>query len=547
MSQAWDPIKSVSKMSLEDRVRQLFMLGFDGKRMEEGLKDLLEELRPGGIIIFSRNVDTKEQLRKLISEANELSLELTGTPLLVSIDQEGGLVARVRKDFAVFPGNMALGATSSIELAYSTGRAIGEQLRWLGVNINLAPVVDIILDKTNPSIGVRSFGDDPALVSKMGRAMIAGLRESGVMAVAKHFPGIGAASIDPHIDLPVLDISLDVMWNREFAPFVEAIKEGVDAIMPSHVVVPEIDPEMPATLSKKIIEGTLRYELGFRGAILSDDLLMGAVSKRYSLAETCLLTLKAGEDMALICRDFEEQMNAIDFVIEAVKKGLLSKERVKEALQRVMDLKKKALVLQRIEPDFERLFDLERKVCKESVTLVKLGEDCLPLKKGSLKVLVICPERVRKLVETGESTSTLGEKMLSEGFDVREIYFQEERADEILEESTKHISWADSIIVCTREVLRYSKEHELVRELHTLASEKGKCLIIISLGTPYDILSFPWVENHLAIYDYHEPMQKALIDVLIGKAKPKGRLPVSLDETFQRGHGIIPEVWGDDG
>ncbi len=530
-------------MSLKDRVSQLFMLGFNGKKMEEGLKELLEELKPGGIIIFSRNVDSGEQLRELISEANELSIRLTGTPLLISIDQEGGLVARIRKGFAVFPGNMALGATYSLKKAYSVGKAIGEQLRWFGINVNLAPVLDIILDKTNPSIGVRSFGDDPIYVSKMGRAMIAGLRKSGVIAVAKHFPGIGAASIDPHVDLPVLDIPLDVLWEREFLPFIEAIDEGVEAIMPSHVVVPGIDPEMPATLSRKVIEGTLRGELGFRGAVLSDDLLMGAVSKSYSLAEACLLAIKAGEDMALICRDFEEQMAAIDFVIKAVKRGDLSKERIAESLLRIMNLKKRTSMAKKERPNFEKFFDLEKRICEESITLVKLNGRCLPMvREGLSKALVVCPKRIKKLTETGESSSTIGEKMASKGVDVEEIFFEEEIAEEVLEGSTKHVLKADFIIICTWEALRYPEEVKLVRKLNELVDKKDKCLIVISLGTPYDILAFPEVKNHLVTYDYHEPMQEALIDVLLGKIKPKGKLPVSIQGMFPRGHGIIPGV-----
>jgi len=540
----WDPARSLSRMSLEDRVRQLFMLGFDGKRIEEGLKDLLEELRPGGIIIFSRNIDSREQLRKLISQANEVSFKLIGTPLLISIDQEGGIVARIRKGFAAFPGNMALGATHSTRNAYSVGKAVGEQLRWLGINVNLAPVLDIILDKTNPSIGVRSFGDDPIHVSKMGRAMIAGLRDSGIIAVAKHFPGIGAATIDPHMDLPLLEIPLDVLRKREFVPFVNAIGEGVDAIMPSHVLVPEIDPEMPATLSRKLIETILREELGFRGAVLSDDLLMGAVSKRYSLAEASLLALKAGEDMVLICKNFEEQMDTIDFVIEAVKRGDLSKERVMESLYRVMNLKKRVSEMPMKKPNFEDLFSLEKRICEESVTLVKLRKGCLPLSSGHSKILVVCPQRIKKLVEARESSSTLGEKIRSRGFVVVEIFFEEEKATRVLEESIKFVLWADCIVMCTREALRYVKEGELVRKLNKVASENNKCLIIASLGTPYDILAFPEIENYLALYDYHEPMQEALVNVLIGKIKPRGRLPVSIDGKFCRGHNSLGGLGG---
>ncbi len=542
MKEAWNPSRSISKMTLEERVSQLFMLGFDGKTMEGGLKELLEELKPGGIIIFSRNVGSPEKLRELLVEAREFYFKLTRTPLLISIDQEGGLVARIRKNFAVFPGNMALGATHSPEKAYLVGKAIGEQLRWFGININLAPVVDIILDKTNPSIGVRSFGDDPYLVSKLGRAMVSGFKDSNIISVAKHFPGIGGASIDPHIDLPVLDIPLRVMRRREFMPFIEVIREGVDAIMPSHVLVPEIDKDMPASLSKKVIEGALRCDLGFNGAILSDDLLMGAVIKRYSVEEASLLALMAGEDMALICRDFEGQRSAIDYVVNAVEKGDIPKERLAESLQRVMKLKQRTSRSKPKEkPEIQHFFRLESKICEESVTLIKLEEECLPIKDNISKITIICPERIRKLFRDGLSSSTLGGKIASRGINVKEIYFREERADEILREALEEVPNSDMVIVCTREALRYPNEARLVKELIKFSEKEGICLIAVSMGTPFDIEAFPEVRNYLAVYDYHEPMQEALVKVLFGEVKPKGKLPVPIQGLFQRGFGINPE------
>ena len=548
MKGKWNPSRSISNMTLEERISQLFMLGFDGNKMEEGLKELLEELKPGGIIIFSRNVASDKQLRELLAEAHEFYFKLTGTPLLISIDQEGGLVARIRKNFAVFPGNMALGATYSTEKAYFVGKAIGEQLKWFRININLAPVIDIIVDKTNPSIGVRSFGDDPYLVSKLGRAMILGFKDSEIISVAKHFPGIGAASIDPHMDLPVLEFPLKVIRSREFLPFIEAIEAGVDAIMPSHVLVSEIDEDLPASLSKKMIEGTLRGELGFKGAILSDDLLMGAVSNRYSLEEASFLALTAGEDMVLICRDFEGQRSSIDFVVSAVKKGNLSKERVFESLQRVMNLKLRALHVKPMDnPKLEQFFVLEREVCKESLTLIKFEEKCLPIRGIPSKITIICPERIKKLVNAGFSSSTLGEKIASRGIKVKEIFFEEERADKVLKEAIEELSDSEMVIIFTREILRYPKEANLVRELIKFSNRKGIYLVAVSVGTPFDIEAFPEVKNYLAMYDYHEAMQETFVDVLFGRVKPEGKLPVSIQGLFQRGFGIIPEVWKNEG
>ncbi len=542
MSADWEPEKSFSKIPPEERVRQLFMLGFEGKGMEGNLKEILEELRPGGIIIFSRNVESCEQLRALTFEANQLSLKLTGTPLLISVDQEGGLVARIREGLAVFPGNMALGATYSPKNAYLVGKAIGDQLRWLGISVNLAPVLDIVLDKTNPSIGVRSFGDDVELVSTMGRKFIAGLRDSGIIAVAKHFPGIGAASVDPHEDLPVLNFSLEFLMRRELVPFIHAIEEGVHSIMPSHVLLPKVDSEMPASLSKKLIEGVLRQKLGFRGAVLSDDLLMGAISRRYSTREACLLALNAGEDMLLICRDLDEQAEAMNYLIEAVKRGVISRKRVNESVLRVMELKRRIRGLAREKPDFERLFHLERKICKESITLLRYRRGCLPLSNPRKRILMLCPVRVKKLVEAKDGLSTMGMKLKRKGFEVEEVFFEEKKAEEAIEKSTELASWADIILICTWEVLRHPEEAKLVKELKKLV-RREKCLIVVSLGTPYDILAFPEVENYLVAYDYHKAMQEALIEVLLGKARPEGRLPVCLDDLFRRGYRAPLAGW----
>jgi len=285
-----------------DRIRQigqLFILGFDGPEPDDHLLGLIRDFGIGGVILFSRNIQTPLQTAKLVRNLQESS----GIPLLIGIDQEGGTVSRLPSPFTSFPGNHALGRSGSPDLAYAFGQATARELSAVGINLNFAPVLDVNTHPENPVIGSRAFGEEPELVAKLGCAVIQGLQEEGVIACGKHFPGHGDTSLDSHLALPCVTHGKERLWNTEMLPFQRAIKHDLESIMTAHVLYPELDPDLPVTLSPAIIQRILREKLGFNGVVFTDDLEMKAVEDGWGIEASCVLSLKAGADALLICHD----------------------------------------------------------------------------------------------------------------------------------------------------------------------------------------------------------------------------------------------------
>lgn len=276
------------------------MLGLAGPRADRRAVSLLRDTGACGVLLLARNIEGPKQLKKLAAEL----VQKTGRPLLFSIDHEGGWVLRFSQGLTAFPGNLALGRSGSLELAYLTGRQMALELAPLGVRINLAPVVDVSAKTYNPGIGIRSFGRDPKLVSSMAQAFVDGLEQAGVAACLKHFPGKGAATIDAHVDLPVIR-KYD---KRHLDPF----KVKAACVMTSHVVFSALDKTRPATFSPKIVNGILRKRLGFKGVIISDDLCMGAVTRRMPVAQAAVDALDAGHDLLLVAHEESLQREAVE-------------------------------------------------------------------------------------------------------------------------------------------------------------------------------------------------------------------------------------------
>jgi beta-N-acetylhexosaminidase len=259
--------------------------------------------------------------------------------LLIAVDQEGGRVARLKAPFTTFPSAATLGRTGSEQLTYDVGRAIGSELRAVGITMNMAPVLDVLTNPANTVIGDRSFGADPMAVARLGTAFIRGMRATAVLATAKHFPGHGNTWLDSHVARPVSERSVAQLVACDLLPFREAIAADVDAIMTAHVVYPAWESHYPATLSPTILTGVLRGELGFGGAIITDDLGMGAVSDGWPWEEIPLLALHAGADVLLICHGRQRQEQAYASVLKAVQSGALPEAVVDQAVTRVEALK----------------------------------------------------------------------------------------------------------------------------------------------------------------------------------------------------------------
>lgn len=315
---------------LERLAHRLLIVGFDGPAAPAETLALVRG-GVGGTILFARNVASPEQVAEL---SRTLKAAAPG-PLLVSVDQEGGRVARLRDPWTPWPPLRALGDAADEALAHEMGRVLGVELKSCGIDLDYAPVLDVDSNPANPIIGDRSFGRDPALVARLGAAMIGGLQAVRVAACAKHFPGHGDTAQDSHLELPRLPHGLDRLRALELVPFRRAVEAGVATIMTAHVVFDALDPGVPATMSPKAIAGLLRGELGFDGCVISDDLEMKAVHDRFEMREVVERALLAGVDAFLACRRLDLQHEVLGHVVRGVESGRVPRARVEEAAARV--------------------------------------------------------------------------------------------------------------------------------------------------------------------------------------------------------------------
>jgi beta-N-acetylhexosaminidase len=331
----------MSPSALRRQIGQLLIAGFNGEQLPVELKSIANEFGLGGVILFARNVAEAEQVAELSGEAVRLVPEL---PLWVSVDQEGGRVARLKAPFTEWPPRATLGRSGDPALAERFARALGAELRAVGVSLDYAPVLDIHTNPKNPVIGDRALADEAELVSTLGSVIIRALQGEGVAACGKHFPGHGDTSTDSHLELPLVEHPPDRLRAIEFAPFRAAIAAGVATIMTAHVFVPSLDDTRPATLSRRVVSDMLRHELGFEGVIISDDLEMKAVASTYAVPAAAVMAIDAGCDALLICSgDHAAQSAALEALVHAIEDGRLSATRVEDALKRHVRAKERFL------------------------------------------------------------------------------------------------------------------------------------------------------------------------------------------------------------
>ena len=326
----------ISNMTIEEKIAQMLVVYYNANSFNDDVKSFVEQVKPGGFILFESNISTYDNTKKYIKELKEHSK----IPLIISIDEEGGLVQRLKylKDVDVIdiPSMYDLGKTNDPSLAYDVGKVIAEEVRTIGVNVVYAPVVDVYSNPNNTVIGNRSLGSDPNQVSKMANAIAKGLEDNGVIATYKHFPGHGDTIIDSHVDLPIIDKDYNSLMNLELIPFKEAIKNDAKIIMVGHLALPSVTGDnTPATLSKKIID-ILKNDLNYKGLIITDALDMGALTNYYDQNEMCVQAINAGADILLIPNDV---VGAINLIKERV-----SEERINESVLKILRFKYKYLV-----------------------------------------------------------------------------------------------------------------------------------------------------------------------------------------------------------
>ncbi len=330
-----DPIAElIEKMTLRQKIAGLIIVGIEENSVNERLKERFSQYPFGGVILFERNIIREDWLREFNHDLQ--SFVSPEFPLFICIDEEGGNMTRLPGE--IFPAAAEMAELNEHEV-FLIGQAVGKKLKNYGINMNLAPVLDINLDSRNVVIGKRSFGGDPVVVSNYGIAFYQGLSDSGVLAVGKHYPGHGSTLVDSHLAMPILDKNKEQLYSFELIPFIRAVEAKIPVIMTAHLVVSGVDSK-PATMSKKLID-ILRNEIGFDGVIISDDLEMAALTENYDWPEIIMESFSAGVDLLLICHSPDLQTEAVHILEEAYNEGLITDERLNSSLRRVLELKYK--------------------------------------------------------------------------------------------------------------------------------------------------------------------------------------------------------------
>ena len=326
----------IKKMSLEEKIGQIVITGYD--RVDEVIDS---DINFGGIILFKKNIpsgaDTKADILKLNKSFN--------IPMFISVDQEGGRVSRLPKEYGTFESALSVGETNDLTYAYNFGANTGTALKDIGFNLNFAPVCDIFSNPNNTVIADRAFGREPERVSKMAVEVLKGLRDRGVIPTVKHFPGHGDTVIDSHKGLPVVEKSLNELFEYELVPFKEAIKNDVEMIMVGHIVIKKVD-SLPCTLSRKLITEVLREEMNYTGVVITDDLGMNAISNEYSIEEASVMAFNAGCDIILCSQSIEKGKRAYNALLDGYNQGEISEERLNESVYRILKLKEKYKIIE---------------------------------------------------------------------------------------------------------------------------------------------------------------------------------------------------------
>ncbi len=537
--------KKMQEMTLREKIAQMVIASAIPGEIREGsaefkkLKDLCEQTKVGGFIFFKGSSTDYARL------SNKLQM-ISTIPLLISADFERGTRMRV-SDGALFPNNMAIGASDNPELSYRMGIEVARETRLLGVHQNYAPVCDVNNNPKNPIINVRSFGEDPALVSKMSAGFIKGLQEGKVIATAKHFPGHGDTEIDSHNDLPMLNFSMERLEKTELVPFKNAIQNNVMSVMIAHLSFPELEQKtnVPASLSPAIVEDLLINKMGFGGLVVTDALNMKGITKYFSTSEVAVMCVNAGIDLILMPLDENTTVNAIE---SAVLNGKITPERIERSVEKILKAKKWLGLFENTqvqEADVYKSLNtseanvLAQKIADESITLVKDDNNSLPLKNSvGSKTAVI------SISEGGEQDNT--------GYIAGEIgnyfgdytYYSTGTAgiEPMLQKGLKDIPGYDQVIIAIFAKVRYGTGKisisqtniDLVNEIKSL----NKNVVVVSLGSPYLLKEFPDIPCYISAYGDSDVSINASLKAITGKIPFKGKLPVSITESYIFGTGI---------
>jgi len=565
-------ISQLRHMTLEQKVGQLFVIevaGRDADAPSDAAKAINQRMygvdtpaqavakyQPGGVIYYTTrnnddNIGDPAQVARLSNGLQRAAVSLpTRIPLQISVDQEGGaLVARFGPPATQMPGNMALGAGRSATDAKRSAEVIGTELASVGVTQDYAPVADVNVNPNNPVIGIRSIGSDPRLVSDLVAAQVRGYRAGGVSAVAKHFPGHGDTATDSHFGLPEVTHTRAELEAIDLPPFRAAIAAGIDSIMTAHVVLPAIDPGVPATMSHKILTGLLRDELGFDGLIVTDALDMQGATATYPPDVAPVRAFLAGADQLLVPPQMDTAYNA---VLAAVRSGEISKKRLDESVYRILLHKHRRGIFRDPFVDPAAATQIvgapqhradAQEITDRTTTLVKNDAGVLPLAAGPRRVLV-----AGWGVTTTQSMATaLGAR----GATTQVLESGTTPSQAAIDAAVAAAQTSDLVVVPTYNAyavdpktgLQTASAQAQTRLVRALLAT-GKPVVVTAMRNPYDVASFPEAPTVLDTYGYTAHQIESLVRVLFGEVDPTGRLPVSIPradgtgELFPFGHGL---------
>lgn len=519
----------LKSMSNEEKVGQIMICGFDGTTPSEKIQALIRDYHLGNVILFKRNIEDPYQIKKLTSELQRLSK----IPLTIAVDQEGGIVTRLTEPFTVFPGNMATAATNDPNNAYLTGLVMAKEMRAVGINWNLAPVVDVNDLPQNPGIGVRSYSDNPRTVARYASEFVRGLHEGHVAACAKHFPGKGHSAKDAHFEMPIVDRDLDDLVRIELYPFKELIRDGIDSVMPSHVYYPALceSENLPATLSNGVMTDLLKKQMNFDGVTVTDDLEMGGITGNLEPSEAAWRSLMAGADMLMVCHTFDKQIKTFQTLIQMIKFGDIPIERVNDAARRVLTMKENLGLLDgKLTIDSEigsnENLEIAKSISKKSVTLVR-NMDGLVEKIAKTKVFLVFPKDLA-LTNVEEKVGGISEieKVFKEkGKEIESFYVSSKPTDIEIEEAVKQVGNFNGIVIVA--TLNAHLVSEWKNLMDAILNVKPNSTLILAIRNPYDCV-MDGVRNSVALYSYSRVSQQAFAEMILNGEKFTGKAPVTL-------------------
>lgn len=543
---------TVASMTVEEKVGQMFMLAFASDQLDEA-RILMGEHLVGGAYISDENVPTAAAALRLCNTLQSFARSTRlGIPLLLGADQEGTWSVMTAES-AMGPGNMSLGATGDPESAYRMYGTIARELLAVGLNVVLGPAADCNSNPHNSIIGMRSFGEQPALVAEMTAAAVRGAQDNGVVATLKHFPGHGDTRLDSHRGLPTVQRTRDELLQIDLAPFAAGIAAGAKIVMTSHIIFSALDPVRPATLSPIILDDLLRGELGFAGLVVSDSMNMHSMKRNYAPADAAIQGFNAGVDLMMLAEEHYDhdasqylanQRALIRAVIAAVQAGRIAMSRVDEAVGRILRLKTEAGFSTQALPETNLVGcpahrATERELAGRAISIIRDRHALLPLEPSAPLTLVNTTLRSAYAVLT--KTRGIGPNQAAPAFDVFAEAMQAARPT-MRRVAAEAYSSADlpaqGVIVAVTENYTLpgmdfdrSRQAQIVRDLHELAGER---LLVLALCEPYELADFPEVAGYVCAFSFRPCAALAAADFLLGHANATGTTPVSVPGTELR-------------